>query len=375
MPKDNVLYNRLGISPNSTDSEIKKAYNLLSKQYHPDKNPDEKKEESSVKFKEITDAKDILMDENKRREYDQIGMDIFKQKSNLPPGGFPGGFPGFPAGFPGFPGFPGANFNFGGMNINPTQNGKILQPIIYNMTVSLEQIYKKEKVFIGYNIQCDCKLCEGEGGKNTICGSCNGSGKSVKIIHMGNMIQQMISQCDSCNGKGKIVTNTCNLCKGSGNAERNETIDFYLNTSLSNGQQIKINAKGNESKNLRSELIINLTINEHPVYKKHDNHLYTKIELSLYEALFGYKKIIKLLNGEEHVIESNTKTISNTVLSIQLSYENILYILLSINIPDLENEWKDILQTINTAKKEDTDNKNILHTNYVTGPFNKNLFE
>ncbi len=113
MVKDNTLYHRLDISSEATDSEIQKAFIRLSKKWHPDKHPEEKKEEATQKFKEIQEAKEILLDKNRRQVYDKVGMDIFNSNQTSEPSGFPG-FNGFPNGFPfqdfpgfnGFPGFP-----------------------------------------------------------------------------------------------------------------------------------------------------------------------------------------------------------------------------------------------------------------------------
>ena len=94
--KDSALYDRLGVPTDATDLQIKKAFIQLSKQWHPDKHRDEMKDEATQKFKDITEAKDILSDDDKRRTYDQIGMDILKQGG----GGGMQGFHGMPAGFP-----------------------------------------------------------------------------------------------------------------------------------------------------------------------------------------------------------------------------------------------------------------------------------
>jgi DnaJ-class molecular chaperone len=142
MVKDTTLYKRLEVETDANESTIKKAYIKLSKVWHPDKHPEAMKEEATTKFKEITEAKDILTNKEKRDLYDQIGMDILKQGAENPEGpdlssmfGGMGGMPGFP-----FGGGMGGGFPFGGMH----QQNSGPENIMANIDVTLEQLYNEE---------------------------------------------------------------------------------------------------------------------------------------------------------------------------------------------------------------------------------------
>ena len=256
MVRDTVLYDRLQIQPDATDTQIKKAFLNLSKQYHPDKHEEEHKEEMSKKFQEISQAKDVLMDQQKRSAYDQIGMDFFKQGMDSAPqdpfggGGFPfGGFPGMPPGFPGMPqGFPG--MNFGGMN----QSQEKIEPVVHHATVTLDQIYMEQVITITYPCNYSCLDCQGEGtsnGRPNVCVSCNGQGKRVQMIRMGPMIQQTVQDCGPCKGKGSIVDSStcCKTCSGEGKISKQRSRNFQLRASLDNGQKIQLEKKGHLSNN------------------------------------------------------------------------------------------------------------------------------
>jgi DnaJ-class molecular chaperone len=199
MVKDTTLYDRLEVPPESDENQIKKAYNKLSKIWHPDKHLDEaEKEKASLKFKEITEAKEILLDKQKRDTYDQMGMDMFNAQQhdnqfnpfeNMFPGGFPGGFP------------------FGGMphghNMGPRQQQ--LENIIAKIDVTLEQLYNEETINFSYKQKVSCAPCNGEGtkdGKSVQCQTCNGKGMRVQVIQIGpGMLQQVTSECHNCKGK------------------------------------------------------------------------------------------------------------------------------------------------------------------------------
>lgn len=355
MVKDTTLYDRLQIPTDATDSQINKAFHKLSKQWHPDKHQEqEQKEEASKKFQEIQQAKEILLDEQKRQLYDQIGMDILEHNQEHQSGGFPfGGMPGFP-GFP-FGGIPG----FGGMPQRQEQG----EPIVHELTVTLEQIYNEESITIQYPCFYTCVNCHGEGtstGKPNQCGSCGGQGRRMQVIRMGNMIQQSVVECDQCRGKGKVIelSNACSDCLGEGKVTKQKERTVKMVAGLETGQKIHIQGKGHHLKyGSRSDLIIVVTVDTHPIYKRYQNDLFTVVPITLYQALFGYTIHINHLDGKTIRLTSTSRTEPNTVQCLPyhgMRHENEtgkLFLLFQIRLPELPviPECKPLLQSLDPS--------------------------
>ena len=298
MVKDTTLYNRLEVEPNADESVIKKSYNKLSKIWHPDKHGDEKKEEATLKFKEITEARDILLDKEKRNMYDQVGMDILKQNEGQPGPGFnPFGdmFGGSPFGF------------------MPGQQKQGPEHIIETINVTLEQLYKEESVNFTYKQKIVCTPCDGEGskdGKPTTCTTCNGKGMRVQVIRMGPMIQQAVSPCNVCEGKGKMIEekNKCETCHAKCYVVKEKTIMIPLKSGLNDGNKVNLPGKGHQLKNIRTDLIVEIKVKQHKVFKRYMDDLFVDVDLKLYQALFGFDKIICHLDGRKLHISSSSKT-------------------------------------------------------------------
>jgi DnaJ-class molecular chaperone len=365
MVKDATLYDRLGVSSDASENQIKKAYIQLSKQWHPDKHPEEMKEEAGKKFKEITEAKDILSDGEKRRQYDQIGMDILKQGGGEgnPFNPFGDGFPGFPGGFPGFPpGFP-----FGNMNVNV--NRRVLRPIETEVTVTLEQVYKEEPIEVSFLFQKDCSTCNGEGGQTDHCGSCNGKGKQMRIQQMGPMITQSIIDCGQCEGKGRVIREKCKKCT-KGIVERTKKIVIPLSKDLVPGNKINVKNQGHIQGDSVSDVVISVNILPHSLFIQRNHDLVVNVELTLLEALFGFSKTIKNLDNSDIVLESTVKTDYNHVQCMNnkgMNQHGNLYIVYTISIPTLEKGdyyeiLKDILPvtSLSGRKKMDQTTKDII---------------
>ena len=352
MVKDTTLYKRLEVESDANDTQIKKAYNKLSKIWHPDKHMDDKKEEAEKKFKEITEAKDILLDSDKRKTYDTIGMDVLKQPdmSNMPQnpfgdmfgGGFPGGFPGMPQG----------NMRQASENITETLN------------VTLEQLYNEESVNLNYKQKQMCVKCDGEGskdGKPTVCTGCNGKGMRVQVVRMGPMIQQSMGMCPQCDGKGKMIeeSNKCDACGGKCYNVKEKTIQVPLKCGLMNGNRINMSGKGHQLKNSRTDLIVEIREVQHKVFKRYQDDLFIDIDIKLYQALFGFDKIICHLDGRKLHISCSSKTDYNMMRKItgegmkQINGNNKgdLYVRFQMILPnfnnlpsDTRNNIKNVLQ-------------------------------
>ena len=355
MVRDTVLYDRLEIPPTASDTEIKKSFLRLSKLWHPDKHPDEKKEETSRKFQDIQQAKEILSDTEQRAQYDQIGMDIFnqQQQQQQQQGGFPGGFP---AGFAGFHGFPSG---FPGMN---QQQQQPLEEIVVNLTVSLEDVHNQRVVSVTYPCKHVCDPCKGEGTKSGsgTCVTCNGAGKRIQIIQMGPMIQQQVHTCNPCRGTGRFIDekNRCATCEGSGVTTRNKTRGIPLKSGLETGHKIYMQGKGHYLKAGRSDLILVMNVKPHPLFHRFGIDLLYCVDLTLYQALFGFNKLIVHMDGRKLHLMHIGKTEPNTVRCLPMegltkldtNTKGSMYILFNVKLPEIPpsavNEWRKSLQRL-----------------------------
>ena len=386
MVKDTILYDRLEILPESSETQIKKAYNKLSKVWHPDKHVNstpEQKEHAISKFHELGQAKEILLDSEKRQLYDHLGMDMFKEGSDGPSG--PSGHNPF-ADFGNIfgNGFP---FSMGGMpGMNPRQSEP--EDIVESFDVSLEQIYNEETVNFTYKQKNNCQKCDGEGSKNgktTKCTGCDGRGTRVHDMRMGNMIQRSIAECNVCRGKGKVIdeTNKCDICNGKCYVVKEKVIQIPLKSGLAHGNKISLSGKGNQFKNFKTDLILIINEKPHQTFKRLENNLFVDMELKLYQALFGFDKILTHLDGKQLHISSSGKTDFNTVRKISgegmkslQGDKGDLYIRFTVELPnfislpsDTKNQLKPILQTFNrseVALEEEVKKNNNLTKTIIT---------
>jgi DnaJ family protein A protein 2 len=277
MVKDTKLYDILELSPNATDDDIQKQYKLLAKKWHPDKNKD-RLEEATKKTQELNEAKEILLNPEKRKLYDQFGLDMANGNAAAGPNPedlfnmFGGGFSGF-----------------GGRREPEKEN------IVIQQEVTLEQIYNEHNIRINFKQKNCCEKC---GGNINKCNHCDGKGVRIQIIQMGPMIQQVQSTCGNCRGSGKIANpNSCSDCRGEGWKLKDVSINVPLKNGLSNGQQIHLQNMGHNLKEGKTDVIVVIQEKEHNIFKRDGNNLIVDIELKLFQAMFGFDKVITHLDG------------------------------------------------------------------------------
>lgn len=359
MVRDTILYDQLNVSPSATENEIKKAYRKLSMKWHPDKNL-ENKDEAKEKFQKISEAYSILSNEEKRKMYDQVGIDILKNGAEGPSidpsqifeqffGGFGGG--GFGGG--GFGGFPFSN-------MRGRENRKEEEDCVIEHYVKLEDIYNEKTTEVNYKQKSFCKDCDGTGCKNkkkSICKSCNGKGKKVEVRQMGPMIQQFVSNCNVCNGTGEIIepNNICKTCNGKGYNIKNKSLNIPLNKNLEEGNQIRLVGKGHYFKSRKTNLIIVIKEREHPIFKRIDNDLHLQLEVPLYQDLFGITKVINHLDNRKLLIKNKDMLKGEGILLIPNEGMNSqkgkgnMFIHLKTQYPNLnklEDNERDVLRKI-----------------------------
>ncbi|EXV91888.1 molecular chaperone DnaJ [Acinetobacter baumannii] len=283
-------YEVLGVSKTASDDEIKKAYRKLAMKYHPDRNPDNA--EAEEKFKEASEAYEILSDSEKRSMYDRMGHNAFE-----------GGFGGAGGGFGGFSAedifsqfgdiFCGA---FGGGGRQQRQRrGSDLR---YVMELTLEEAVKGVKKTITFTAPAPCDVCDGKGSKNPkdveTCKTCHGSGQ-VRMQQGFFSVQQT---CGTCRGQGKIIKNPCHACHGSGVADRQQTLEVTIPAGVDNGDRVRLSGKGEAIRDGQAgDLYVEVVVREHEIFQRDGADLYMDVPVSIADAALGKEIEIPTLEG------------------------------------------------------------------------------
>lgn len=295
-------YKTLGVSKDSSPEEIKKAYRSQAMKYHPDKNPGDSAAES--KFKEISEAYDVLSDPQKKKEHDNPGMGYgFKEFwSNNP----------FQTGdFSSF-------YNHGQRNTSSIKGRNIN---VY-ISVTLEEMMTgcDKKVKASRKVHCDS--CLGTGGRNgetLACGHCNGAGVVNKVAHyaFGQMIMEEI--CDRCLGTGFKNTSDCGTCRGEGIVTREEEIDVRVPRGSIDGISFVVPGKGHCVKNPGNpgDMVVKIEEYVHEFYKRDGVNLIHEKFISFKEACLGTEIELPNLKGSRFKVKIDQGTPSGKILRLK----------------------------------------------------------
>lgn len=293
MVKETTYYDVLGVKPGCTQEDLKKAYRKLALKYHPDKNPNE-----GERFKQISQAYEVLSNPEKKRIYDQGGEQALKE------GGVGGNVFSSPMDI--FDMFFGGGF--GRSNQRRERKG---QNVTHQLSVSLEELYKGtvRKLALQKNVICD--KCEGIGGKKgsvESCSTCHGTGMQVQIQQLGpGMLQHLQTMCADCKGQGERINprDRCKQCGGKKTVRERKILEVHVDSGMTDGQKIVFSGEGDQEPDYEpGDIVILLEEKEHEVFKRSRNDLIMRMQLELVEALCGFQKLIRTLDGRDLVITS-----------------------------------------------------------------------
>ena len=299
-------YDRLGVSKDASQDEIKRAYRKMSKKYHPDINKEPGAEE---KYKEVQEAYETLSDDQKRAAYDQYGPDGANGF------GGQGGFGGFDGGA-GFGGFEDifSSFFGGGATRNPNapRQGDDLQ---YRVNLSFEEaIFGAEKE-VHYNREATCKTCSGSGAKPgtspVTCGRCHGQGViNVDTQTPLGMMRRQVT-CDVCHGTGQEIKEPCQTCHGTGHEKQSHKVSVKIPAGVETGQQIRLSGQGEAGFNggPYGDLFVIINVNPSDKFTRDGSTIYYTLNISFVQAALGDTVEVPTVHGNvEMTIPAGTQT-------------------------------------------------------------------
>jgi DnaJ family protein A protein 2 len=293
--KDTEFYDRLGVEPNASTEDIKKAYRKLAIKFHPDKNPGNT--EAEEKFKEISEAYECLSNSDKREQYDRFGKEGMSGGGGIDPFDI----------FGSFFGMGGGSHAAGGRPRGPQRTKDMITPI----NITLEDIYngKTKKMKVSRNVVC--VPCGGAGTKDgkpmQKCKECDGQGVKMAVRQIGmGMFQQMRVECKDCKGKGvKVVeANRCGNCKGNKVMQESKILNVEIDKGVHENKKIVFSGESNQEPGLETgDIIFVVQVTPHDLFKRSGNDLIMEKKIELVDALVGYSFKFNHLDGRAVIVE------------------------------------------------------------------------
>lgn len=333
--RETKLYDLLGVSPEVSEQELKKAYRKKALSAHPDKGGDPEV------FKEITSAYDVLSDSDKRDLYDRLGEEGLKDG-----GGMGGMDPSdlFSQLFGGRGGF------FGGGGPSRPSGPRKGKDLIHRIKVSLEELYNGKTTKLALQKHVICKSCKGLGGKEGAvkeCAGCKGQGVKFVMRQMGPMIQQLQQTCPDCDGTGELIDpkNKCKVCNGKKITSERKVLEVRIDKGMEDGQQITFKEEADQAPNtIPGDVVIIVDEKPHPRFKRRKNDLVTDVSVDLLTALGGGQVNIPHLDDHALAIEiprgevikpGETKVLRGQGMPSYRHHEmGDLYVNVSVTFPD-----------------------------------------
>ncbi len=294
-------YEVLGVERGASESDIKKAYRKMAKLYHPDLHPNDK--EAETKFKEISEAYEVLTDKQKRANYDRFGhAGVDSSYSSSSGGSGFGGFGDIDLGdiFGSMFGGGFSGFNRGAAANRPAKG----QDAYIGVTISFLEACLGVSKEIDVKKMGRCDVCGGSGAASGSapqkCPNCNGTGQ-VKVSHRTPLgFMSSISGCPRCRGKGKIISTPCSSCGGSGTKAISKKIRINIPAGIDDGQTLKVSGEGNVGENggYSGDLNIAVTVRPDPIFRREGYNILCEIPITYAQAVNGAEVVVPTIEGK-----------------------------------------------------------------------------
>lgn len=390
MSTNRDYYEILGVDKKASEAEIKKAYRKKAMKFHPDRNKGDS--DAEKKFKEASEAYEVLRDPQKKARYDQYGHAGVNGRGQ---GGFGGGAGvdfdnmGFEDIFSRFGDIFGSGFfgeeTFGGGGRRGRSRGRREpgQPgsdMKIRMPLTLEEIAfgAEKKLKIKKQIKCDA--CGGTGAETNsdfeTCSTCNGMGEVRQVTR--TMLGQMVNvqACPTCNGEGRIIKNKCKKCSGEGRIKGEETIKVNIPSGVSNGNYITLRGQGNAGRRGGSagDLIVLIEEKKHEHFDRDGNNIYYNLTLSIPDAALGTEVEVPTLKGKAKLkIEPGTqpgrmlRMRGRGIKGLNNSGQGDQYVRLNVYIPEeLSEQQREAVKAFKGSENFDAKNADGSEKNFFS---------
>lgn len=297
-------YEVLGLSKGASADEIKKAYRKAAVKYHPDKEGGDE-----AKFKEVSEAYEVLKDSDKRQRYDQFGHAGVGGNGG---GGAPGGNP-----FEGFGGFNGQNvhFDFGdgglgdifgqffGGGTSQQRGPRKGRDIEVSLQLSFEEAVFGVEEKIELDMDDECSHCHGTtvepGHDMKTCPTCKGSGQVTRVMNTIFGPIQQATTCETCHGRGKVPDKVCTVCHGKGTERRKQTIKLKVPAGIDDGATIRLRERGEAvGDGARGDLYVHIRVKAHKQFTREGDIILSEQHISMIEAALGTEIDVMTVDGK-----------------------------------------------------------------------------
>jgi molecular chaperone DnaJ len=354
-------YEVLGVSREASEAEIKKSYRRLARSHHPDANPDDPHAEE--RFKELTEAHEVLSNPEARRAYDTYGHQVPRGAGA---GGYPGGDPfgGFQDIFDAFFGDRFGGSFFGASTGRAPSRGSDAE---VEVEVSLREAAYGVDREINVQVVGNCGVCDGVGGTEThVCGTCGGAG-AVRTVRESILGQMVTTQaCSSCGGRGRIIDVYCDNCRGSGRVSEVQTRRLRVPEGIESGMRLRVTGAGHagEPGAPAGDLYVRVKVKEDPELMRDGEDLIHRMKVSFIGAALGTEVEVPTLDGPTLVrVEPGTQPGATLTLGgegmprIRRRGRGDLKVVVDVMVPTrLTSEQRELLERFEAVSGEETYN-------------------
>lgn len=356
-------YTTLGVAKGASEDELKKAYRKLAMQYHPDRNPGNA--EAERKFQELSEAYDVLKDEQKRAAYDRYGHAAFQGGMSGGAGAGAGGFD-FSSNFADifddlFGNFTGRQQSRGG-NAQSAARGADLR---YNLDIPLDDAFKGKQHTIKLTTSVSCETCEGAGAAKgsapETCPTCSGHGK----IRAQQGFFTIERGCHTCQGTGRIIKNPCKTCAGTGKSRKERSLAVTIPAGVEDGTRIRLSGEGEAGfrGGPNGDLYLFISVQPHPLFRREGANIFCKVPLKFSIAALGGAVEVPTIEGGRVKVNVPAGTqaghqfrLKGKGMSIlRSSQRGDMYIEVSVETPvKLNKKQRELLEEFDRTAAKDT---------------------
>ena len=333
--------------------DLKKAYRKLAMKYHPDRNPGDKQAEA--KFKEVSEAYDVLKDEQKRAAYDRFGHAAFEQGGGFEAAGAGGLGDIFDQMF--------GDFMGGGRRGGRARTGSDVRA---QVEISLEEAFAGTKTQLKVPTRVSCDACSGTGSETKdkaaeSCGTCGGAGK-VRAQQGFFLVERT---CPTCGGTGRVVRNPCRVCQGAGTVQRERSLQVAIPAGVEDGTRIRLTGEGEAGGQgtTPGDLYVHVGVRPHEIFQRDGANVFCRVPLPLTRAALGGEVEVPAIDGSRSRVKVQPGTQAGEQLRLRGKGFSVLrsaargdmYIQFAVETPQhLTRRQRELLEEFETEARDNT---------------------